>query len=493
VAIAQTKKVWPKLWGGVLLCLLVSWISGCATLNPGPRRENFAPLFIYSEDEEREGKALDILGPLFTYRKDTQQRDIAFRPFFYWKKETEQRFRLEYLYPLGKYEGNEEEVESYFTFLYSTRRDLTKPETRKKEGGFLLAFWGETDKGEPYGGFFPLYGNLKKRFGREEMNFFLWPIYSDSREGESKTVTFLWPLFSYSEGGGRTGAKFWPLGGYDRKENDYEKTFFLWPIFHFEKRHLYTDDPTEINMVFPLYVSSSSSKRISRSVFWPFFTYTRDENDNYTQWDFPWPIFQWAEGENKSIFRIFPLYGRKYWDGVERGYILFPLYWYVHEEDDTRQRVADRYLLLSKYETEIWKNEGKQSQRIRVWPFFYYRQEKEGEIYEYWPVLLPVDFEGFERNWVPLLSLYDYRQNSRGERESKFLWGVYVHRENAHRKLYELSFLLTSYTAKDIDYLCLLKGLIEYRADGSKRTLRLFYWPWPIRWAEEQKTVTGDE
>jgi len=67
------------------LLLLGLWVSGCATLNPGPRRENFAPLFIYSEDEKREGKALDILGPFFTYRKDQQEKDIAFRPLFYSK------------------------------------------------------------------------------------------------------------------------------------------------------------------------------------------------------------------------------------------------------------------------------------------------------------------------------------------------------------------------------------------------------------------------
>ncbi len=54
--------------------LLGSWISGCATLNPGPRRENFAPLFIYSEDEKKEGRALDALGPFFSYRKDLQEK-----------------------------------------------------------------------------------------------------------------------------------------------------------------------------------------------------------------------------------------------------------------------------------------------------------------------------------------------------------------------------------------------------------------------------------
>ena len=253
-------------------------------------------------------------------------------------------------------------MQSYFRLFYSNDQDLTEEPLKKKERGFLLAFWGETNKGEPYGGFFPLYGSLKNRFGRDEMNFFLWPLYSDSREGDNKTYTFLWPFFSYSTGTGREGFKFWPLGGYDRKENDFQKTFFLWPFFHFEKRYLYTDDPTEINMVFPLYVSQTSSRRTQRSVLWPFFTHIHDDDDHYTQWDFPWPLLQWAKGDEKEIFRVFPIYGRKYWEGIEKGYILWPIYRYVYEKGDEYQKTDDRYLLLSKNETKIWKKEEKRNE-----------------------------------------------------------------------------------------------------------------------------------
>jgi hypothetical protein len=383
---------------------------------------------------------------------------------------------------MGKYERTDRRVQSYFRLVYSTDHDLTEEPIKKKERGFLLAFWGETNKGEPYGGFFPIYGSLKNRFGRDEMNFVLWPLYSDSREGDNKTYTFLWPFFSYSTGTGRKGFKFWPLGGYDRKENDFQKTFFLWPIFHFEKRNMYTDDPTEINMVFPFYVSQTSSRRTQRSVLWPFFTHIHDDDDHYTQWDFPWPLIQWAQGDEKEIFRIFPIYGRKYWEGVEKGYILWPIYRYVYEKVEGYKKTDDRYLLLSKNETKIWEKEGKKERRVRVWPFFYWRQETDGSEYLYWPCIIPVDYEGYEKNWVPLLSLYESRRNPQGASESKFLWGVYVHRRNQARDLYEFSFLFSLYSADDLLYFSVLKGLVEYRADGGKRALRLAYSPWPIEW-----------
>lgn len=472
--------------------MLGSWISGCATLHPGPRRENFAPLLIYSEDEKGEGKALDILGPFFTYRKNQQEKDVALRPLFYSKTEPN-RYRLDYLYPMGGKERTEKREHSYFHFIYSTSKDLGEAPSEKKERGFLLAFWGETDKGESYGGFFPLYGNLKNRFGRDEIDFFLWPLYSQSREGESKAYTILWPIFSLYEGGGREGFKVWPLAGYDRKENDYEKIFFLWPFFDFEKRYLYTGDPTEVRMFWPLYVSMASSRRASRSVLWPFFTYSYDEDAHYTQWDFPWPFVQWAKGDEKSIFRIFPVYGRKYWEGVERGYILFPLYWYLHEEDNESQHIADRYLLFSKVETKVWKKEEKRERRLRVWPLFYYRQEKEGSVFLYWPCVIPVDLEGFERNWIPLLSLYEYRRDPLGDSESKFLWGFYVHRQNPSRELFELSFLFSYYTAEDLIYFSFLKGLLEYRGEGPRRALRILYSPRPIEWETAPARREGRE
>ncbi|MGC8809325.1 MAG: hypothetical protein ACP5Q3_03635 [bacterium] len=419
-------------------------------------------------------------GPFFIYRRDQAGSQVGFRPFFYWQKEEDRYSQLEYLYPLGKYKSTPQEIQSYLMPFYLTRQDLTKGE--KKERNFFLAFWGETDKGEPYGGFFPLGGSLKNRFGKDEMNFVLWPIYSDSREGENKTYTFLWPIFTHTSGGGKEGFKIWPLLGYESKEKSYEKSFFLWPFFHFEKRYLYTDDPTEISMFFPFYVSQASSRRATRTILWPFFNYTYDEDDHYKQIDFPWPFLQWAKGDNKSIFRIFPLYGHKHWEERESGYILWPLYWYDRQEEADYSISRRRYLLFSKDQVEIWSKEGKRAHTLRIWPLFYYGLRKEGSVHFYFPALLPIDDEGFERNWGPLLRLYEYYRNPQGEIESRFLWGFYVHRQSAQRELYELSFLFTLYRAENLFYFSLLRGLVEYRAAGRQRAFRFLYAPWPMEW-----------
>ncbi len=424
-------------------------------------------------------------GPFFIYRRDQRGSEVGFRPFFYWRSAEDKYSQLEYLYPLGKYKKTPQEVESYLMPFYLTRQDLTRGE--KRERNFFLAFWGETESGEPYGGFFPLGGSLKNRFGKEEMNFVLWPLYSDSREGENKTYTFLWPIFTRTSGGGREGFKIWPIMGYENKEQEYVKSFFLWPFFHFEKRYLYTNDPVEISMFFPFYIEQASSRRATYTILWPFFNYTYDEDENYRQIDFPWPFLQWAKGDDKSILRIFPLYGHKHWEERESGYILWPLYWYDRQEEADYRMWRHRYLLFSKNQMEIWSKEGKKAQTLRLWPFFYYGLRKEGAVHFYFPALLPIDDEGFERNWGPLLRLYEYYRSPQGDWESRFLWGIYLHRQSAQRELYELSFLFTLYRAENLFYFSILRGLVEYRATGRERALRLFYSPWPVEWEVDRK------
>jgi hypothetical protein len=66
-----------------------------------------------------------------------------------------------------------------------------------------------------------------------------------------------------------------------------------------------------------------------------------------------------------------------------------------------------------------------------------------------------------------------------------------VHRQNPSRELYELSFILTYYTAEDLVYFSLLKGLLEYRGDGSKHVLRVLYSPWPMEWESSSAGAGG--
>ncbi|MFH1625593.1 MAG: hypothetical protein ABID54_10650, partial [Pseudomonadota bacterium] len=262
---------------GTIALLLIILVSGCATSLTNNRRLNMEPLFSYNEDIDRESTELDAVGPFFTFQSKPKQEEYGFRPFFYVRKKKEEHFKeIEYLYPLGKYRKTDQERVFQFIPLFSSHKDLTEETKKPSDFGFFPVFWGKDENGESYGGLFPLYGRLKHRFGKDQIRFVLWPIYSDSKEENTWTYNILWPIFSYTTGGGESGFRVWPLYGRQEKEGEYSKYFALWPIFFFQKTDLDTDNPQTFKAVFPLFVDSSSPERDSTTFLWPFFHFSND-------------------------------------------------------------------------------------------------------------------------------------------------------------------------------------------------------------------------
>ena len=93
-----------------------------------------------------------------------------------------------------------------------------------------------------------------------------------------------------------------------------------------------------------------------------------------------------------------------------------------HDEDDrVSERSSTVICSFPRIETQIWKNEGKEERRLRVWPFFYYRQEKEGGEYSYTGrCIIPWTLKGSNETGSPLLSLYEYRRNPGGPANPSF-------------------------------------------------------------------------
>jgi hypothetical protein len=144
---------------------------------------NFWPLFQYSSDPEEGVKEIDGLGPFFSWRKDPTRTQWGVRPLLNWSEgETEPLERLEFVYPLGKYQVKEGEKKGYL-FLLSRYLEEEYDSQKKWNFQFFPFFIGETENGRDYGGLFPLFGTLYERYGKEEILFYLWPIYGSSTAG----------------------------------------------------------------------------------------------------------------------------------------------------------------------------------------------------------------------------------------------------------------------------------------------------------------------
>jgi hypothetical protein len=453
----------------VFLRVLLIAIFFSLLLSPG-RGETYGIWPFYSYYSSEEGKELEILGPLFTWRNDEQGIEWGVRPFLYLTKHpSHELWRWEFLYPLGKYQRKERDNKFYLVPFSLFRNEVTSssPERRERASSFLTAFWGETDKGERYGGFFPITGRLKARFGRDEIEFYLWPLYSRIEDEDEITWRIPWPLFSLM-GGATEGLYIWPLWGHKMRDGEYAKGFVLWPFYAYMDQDLDTDNPVKKRFYLPLYATVRSPRGRADIFVPPFFFHQWAYNSSFEKWEFPWPFLTLVKGEGVREWQAFPLFRLRNEERKKRFYVLWPLYKYEWDRITSEEEEVRRFLLINKYRTVKKLETGRETLDANLWPLFDYRRGLRGEVGLYIFPLLPLHDEGMERNTYPLLWFYRYTRSPEGETLSDFLWGLYRRRASPQASSTQFAFLLRIEKKGDT-YISFsfLEGLIRYYHDAQ--------------------------
>lgn len=478
-------------WKYFLLFLFLGIAEGCSTLSNGDRYNGFGPLFSF---EEKGGfERCDLAGPIFTHSEGPGRLEWGIRPFFYYLLDEKEDLELwEFLYPLGRYRITKEERYLRFTPLISSMIDLREGTERPSDSGIFPLFWGKDKEGNPYGGFFPFYGTFRNKFGRDYIRFIMWPVYSESIWGDTKKTSILWPIFSLTEGPGREGIKVWPLFGWDEREDEFFNVFALWPIFFYQKADIKTERPSEFFSIFPFYVRSTKGSRWSTYFLWPFFHYEIDEAQGFMRWDIPWPILGRASSPEEESFHLWPIWGYKKRLDSQSYFLLWPIYQFKKERDAEKERVSHRFLLLSQYVKEFWNDE-ESAFFLRVWPILYLKRSRDGEVRFHAPEIIPIDDEGFDRNWGPILRPLRYQRDRNGNEELNFLWGIYHYWMRNNRKQWDISFLISVKKYEDKWHFSLMKGLFEYTSGPVEQTMRLLYLPWPIPLDKAEEGLWNEE
>ena len=448
----------------VFLRLLLIAILFSLLLFPG-RGEAYGiwPFYSYYRSEGRE--ELEILGPLFTWRNDEQGIEWGVRPFLYLtKRPSHELWRWEFLYPLGKYQYQEGDHKSYLVPFSLFRDEVTSstPERRERASSFLTAFWGQTDAGEKYGGFFPIAGQLKERFGRDTIVFYLWPLYSRIEDEGEITWRIPWPILSRM-GGSAEGLYIWPLWGHKMRDGEYTKGFVLWPFYAYMDQDLDTDNPVKKRFYLPLYATVRSPQGRVDIFIPPLFFHQWAYNSSFEKWEFPWPFFTLVKGERVREWQVFPLFRLRNEERKKRFYVLWPLYKYEWDLITSEEEEIRRFLLINKYRTVKDLATGRKALDANLWPLFDYRRGLRGEVGLYIFPFLPLHDEGMERNIYPLLWVYRYTRSPEGETLSDFLWGLYRRRTSAQASSTQFAFLLR--IEKKVDTyvsFSFLEGLIRY-------------------------------
>lgn len=361
----------------------------------------------------------NFLGPLFSYKKDDKTTRLAIRPLLF-SYDSGEGGVYRYLYPLGK----STEDTSFFVPFYLSKKDENKGDT-----AFFPFFYGESKKG-PYFGVFPIYGRLYDRFKKDEMGFFMWPLYSYSEEQGARKTNILWPFFGYYSGK-EEGIKLWPLFGFRNKEGERKSSFFLWPIFYQEERDMNTDNPRTSFFAVPFYLHAKSKTMDYKIVMWP--VYTRQQTEFKTQLDLFWPIYTKIEGQDRDGISFFPFYTYDRNEKDVKYSVLWPVYrdseWYLGNE-----RYIYRWLLvLNRY------IEDEKGTFMNLWPLFEYRSKKQDYDF-YFPSIIPLRYDGVDVIIKPLITLYE--QKKRGNKSTtNILYGLYTKEEDGDNWRRRFAFL----------------------------------------------------
>ena len=414
-----------------LAALGVIVLLSCACAHTGGKHLNIWPLVYYNENERQGTKTVSVLTPLVYYHRSLEGKsEFALRPIFSVAKDkTDDSTVIDILYPLIKYKkrGKDEKFR-IFPIMKDETADVYPDKVRTAHDYFPL-YWGTSEDGERYGGFFPLYGTVKKRFGKDEILFLLWPAYSRTEEEGFVSHSVLWPIFGVTTGEGGWGGRFFPLWGHEEVIGKEYKTFYLYPFITLRGRYLDTDSPLVDTYIIPFYVNRSTPVSRSTSYLWPFLTFTRNEQTGYRRVDIPWPFITIARSDTLSITQFAPFYRKRVEtekDSVDESrYILYPIFKDGHFTSPTKSEDTFRFMLIDKYVTTTYPD-GADELWIYLFPLYDHRRLKSGEESSVFLYPLPLYDDGFKRNYLPLFEVYRQDTTKEGDTRTSILHHLYI-------------------------------------------------------------------
>lgn len=475
----------------LFLCTLQAEITSAAELPRSPENESLTtiwPLVDYRTNSVQKTSKLSILGPLLTF-KTTPNDDIsAFRPLFYTESDSDKtRAASYYLFPLASSEITPDVSRMEFLQLFqkNTFRKAEPEETEHQSMLFPFYISGRSEKYGSYTSVFPIYGDIYERFWRDEYHYVLFPLYGRTVKKGTTNSHYLWPFFSITSGENESGFGFWPLYGQASKEGVYSSSFTLWPIFSSEKRGLDTAEPSNRFTIFPLYSAFDSPSVTSRTWLWPFFGYSSDSKKEEVERDYLWPLWLTVSGKKRNVVKFLPFYSAEESEDSTKNWYLWPIYRNDTMQSPHYRQERDKVLFfLYTNRLESWAQDGKERQRIALWPLFLYTRTVEGERTISFPALIEpiLDRDGIEKLWAPLWRIYVHSWDDTGKSSLSILWNLYWHDKTADYTGWEIFPLLRYRAADAFKEVQILKGLLNYRDSCSKSSMSLFWIPFSFDW-----------
>ena len=267
----------------------------------------------------------EAVGPFFYSQHTDEQRQWALPPFYCHTRTPDVDWtEWEVCYPLIDYRsfGPEYQLQIAQCLMFSGGQTEQEKGVRRFTLFPIYFHQSSADTNLVYTAVVPFYGHLKNRLFRDDIKFFLFPLYSETEKKQVVTDNYLYPIFDLRHGPALSGWQVWPLAGAKHKAptlrtnsldqvdtvGGYDKYFVLWPLFFKDRSGLGATNPVSSLTLLPLYSQTRSLSRDVTSYGWPLgYNSINDRENGYVEHDVLWPLFVRARG-SKTVTRFFPLY-----------------------------------------------------------------------------------------------------------------------------------------------------------------------------------------
>jgi hypothetical protein len=381
----------------------------------------------------QDNATLSILSPFIQRKKKSSEHRFTFRPFFLYNSKNNGDYRFYMLYPLVEFSKQGALVTKRIFPLFSKKYNAKKTAEENFTSLFPV-FWGKTSDNVTYGGIFPFYGKLIKKFHYNKIEFFLWPLYYTKEKKNIKDYHFIWPFFGFGTGKNYSALRFWPFFGFKNRKNIFERKFFLWPFFIFQKKKIgnYPLNFKYTNIYFPFYIHTFTNNNDYdyKTILFPFFRYNK-RGSNYRYYGFPWPFFTFEKNGNFFDLSVFPFIHRVYKERFEK----FSFLWVIFRNEklfskNRKNKLFEKtsFLLLNRFEKNFQKN----TAYSNIWPFYEYWREGDNYIFKLFEPL-PLRIPGVYELYSVFFNIF-YIVKQENLKKISFLWGLLSYTSNPTEK-----------------------------------------------------------
>ncbi len=422
--------------------------------------------------------AKNYLYPFVEKRLINTQEERFLRPIgCQYKDEVSENY---FLPPFGRDHQAKEHIywSNFFgLFNYDWRFSSEK---NYREGSFFPIYFFKKGYGSKYdyAAIWPLGGTIKNFFGKDQSDWFLWPMWVRTYKGEQINYWMPWPFINIRKGDSK-GLGLWPLGGHFYKENYFDERYILWPFFY---RHQYWKPQKNLKTGFlPFYAYEKSDNIEDLSIIWPIWGRRWEKNPHYEEYRILWPLWVQGDGDCYYVNRWAPFYtySENKIHKSNKKWLMWP---FIKQQNWIEKSVAihqEQFLYFL-----FWHQEQKNlntgeflGNKTHFWPFYSYWDDGKGR--EQIQMLSP--FEVFFQNnkvirelYTPLFNLYRYEKNN-DEIYQSFLFNCFYEKNNPLEKYFKFSIFLEYKNTPQEKRFSLLKGFLEYKKEKGEKTFRFFW------------------